>query len=41
MEEFKDIIAVVTGGAPGIGRCIADEFQKASSQERTSASTVA
>ena len=29
MEEFKDKIAVVTGGAQGIGRCIADEFQKA------------
>lgn len=24
--EFKDRIAVVTGGAQGIGRCIADEF---------------
>ena len=27
--SFKDKIAVVTGGAQGIGRCIADEFQKA------------
>ena len=27
--NFKDRIAIVTGGAQGIGRCIADEFQKA------------
>ena len=27
--EFKDRIAVVTGGAQGIGRCIADEFLRA------------
>ena len=27
--EFKDRIAVVTGGAQGIGRCIADEFLQA------------
>ena len=27
--NFKDIIAVVTGGAQGIGRCIAEEFLKA------------
>ena len=27
--SFKDRIAVVTGGAQGIGRCIAEEFQKA------------
>lgn len=27
--EFKDKIAVVTGGAQGIGRCIADEFRHA------------
>ena len=27
--EFKNKIAVVTGGAQGIGRCIAEEFQKA------------
>ena len=27
--EFKDKIAVVTGGAQGIGRCIADEFRRA------------
>ena len=27
--SFKDKIAVVTGGAQGIGRCIADEFLKA------------
>ena len=26
--EFKDRIAVITGGAQGIGRCIADEFRK-------------
>ena len=27
--NFKDKIVVVTGGAQGIGRCIAEEFQKA------------
>ena len=27
--DFKNKIAVVTGGAQGIGRCIADEFRKA------------
>ena len=25
---FKNKIAVITGGAQGIGRCIADEFRK-------------
>lgn len=28
MKEFKDKIVIVTGGAHGIGRCIAEEFQK-------------
>jgi NAD(P)-dependent dehydrogenase (short-subunit alcohol dehydrogenase family) len=27
--EFKDKIVVITGGAQGIRRCIAEEFQKA------------
>ena len=27
--DFKDKIAFITGGAQGIGRCIAEEFQKA------------
>lgn len=29
MEDFKDKVVVVTGGAQGTGRCIADEFLKA------------
>ena len=28
MDNFKDKIVVVTGGAHGIGKCIADEFRK-------------
>ena len=32
MEDFKDKVVVVTGGAQGIGRCVADEFRKAGAQ---------
>ena len=29
MCQFKDKVAVITGGAQGIGQCIAEEFLKA------------
>ena len=29
MGDFENKVAVITGGAQGIGRCIADEFRKA------------
>jgi NAD(P)-dependent dehydrogenase (short-subunit alcohol dehydrogenase family) len=32
MWNFKDKVVVVTGGAQGIGYCIADEFRKAGAQ---------
>ena len=32
MWNFKDKVVVVTGGAQGIGRCIADEFEEAGAQ---------
>ena len=30
--DFKNRIVIITGGAQGIGRCIADEFRKAGAQ---------
>lgn len=32
MWNFKDKVVVITGGAQGIGRCIADEFEEAGAQ---------
>jgi NAD(P)-dependent dehydrogenase (short-subunit alcohol dehydrogenase family) len=32
MEDFKEKVAVVTGGAQGIGRCITEEFLKVGAQ---------
>ena len=32
METFRDKVVVITGGAGGIGKCVAEEFKKAGAQ---------
>ena len=32
MSEFNDKVVVITGGAQGIGRCIADDFMQQGAQ---------
>ena len=36
MFDFTDKVAVITGGAQGIGKCIADEFKKYNKDEHPS-----
>ena len=40
MNDYKDKVAVVTGGAQGIGRCIVHEFLQAGAKEMLASSSL-